>query len=195
MKDTKKITLAAIFIALMFALGYTPVGTIPLFAGASMTTIFIPVAIGIVLLDDFKYSLALGIGFGAVMFMKVIVPYPASGLLDPYFINPLISVLPRILVAVVGYFIYRGLSKIKVNTLKYAVFGAIIPLLNTIFTLSALFIFNSSEVSEIMGLPIISVLGIILLTNALPELVLGTVVTPAVAVTIEKVKNRRNKED
>ena len=111
MKDTKKffkITFTGVLIALMFAFSWTFLGMIPL-GIASATTVFIPVVIGIVCLNDFRYSLVLGCSFGICSLLRALSP---SGILDPYFINPLVSVLPRILMAIGTHLIYNLLLKL-----------------------------------------------------------------------------------
>ena len=69
MKNTMKIAFAGILIALMFVLSWTVLGMIPL-GVASATTVFIPVCVGIIFFDDFKYAVVFGLFFGIVSLVR-----------------------------------------------------------------------------------------------------------------------------
>ena len=194
MKDTKKKVFEVIFfallVALMFVFSWTPLGMVPL-GTASATTIFIPVCIGICFFKDFKYSILLGFAFGLVSFIRSFVP---NGPLDPYFQNPIVSVLPRMFVGVVGYFAYRVLHNTK-GIIKYPVVGALVALFNTIFTMSTLLLVYYKDISNLVnndfGMTVGALLGSIALLNMIPEIALGVVLTPAVMFALDKVKVSR----
>ena len=198
MKDTKKffkITFTGILIALMFAFSWTPLGMIPL-GIASATTVFIPVVIGIVCLNDFRYSLVLGISFGLCSLIRALSP---TGVLDPYFLNPLVSVVPRTLMAIGTHLIYNVLLK-AFSKLKYGyeisslICGGVAALLNTLFTISILVLIYFPELTELLTTNN-STMGLfikgIVLTNMLPEIALGMIVTFSVAKVLKTINNKK----
>lgn len=191
MKDTKKrifkITFTSILIAMMFALSWTVLGMIPL-GLASATTVFIPLAIGIVCLDDYRYTAILGTSFGVVSLIRALSP---SGILDPFFLNPLVSVLPRLIAAILTHLCYRGLSKvIKNKMIVSGITGGLLALFNTIFTISFLVLCNYQEIFQMLvegdsnyG----KFLGSIALLNMLPEIALGVILVTVISKIYSKV--------
>ena len=194
MKDTKKyfkISFTGILIALMFAFSWTVLGMIPL-GIASATTVFIPVVIGIICLNDFKYSVVLGFAFGLVSLIRSLSP---TGFLDPFFINPIISVVPRVIMAILTHLFYNLLLKCF-NKAKYkyeicaSLSGGIAALTNTIFTISILLLVHFPEISaELTNSS--STIGLfikaIVLTNMLPEIILGMIVSFVVIKIYNKI--------
>ena len=190
MKNTMKIAFAGILIALMFVLSWTVLGMIPL-GVASATTVFIPVCIGIIFFDDFKYAATLGLFFGIVSLVHSFVP---QGFLDPYFQNPIVSILPRLLVGIVGYLIFKGLSKIIKNRIVISsITGGAVALFNTIFTMGILFLVYYQDVSQSFsdnGFTIFTALKTISLLNMLPEIAVGAIVTPIIIKVLDKISSK-----
>lgn len=188
MKNTIKITFTGILIALMFVLSWTVLGMIPL-GVASATTVFVPLCIGIVICDDFRYSLVLGLFFGIVSLIRSFVP---QGFLDSYFQNPIVSVLPRLLVGIICHFIYKGLNKITTKrALAVSLTGASVALLNTVLTMSTLVLVNYTDVTVSFaenGFTVWGALGTIALLNMLPEIVVGAIVPLVIVKVIDKIK-------
>jgi len=190
MKNTMKIAFAGILIALMFVLSWTVLGMIPL-GVASATTVFIPVCIGIIFFDDFKYAAIFGLFFGIVSLVRSFVP---QGFLDPYFQNPIVSVLPRLLVGIVGYLVYKGLSKVIKNRIAVSsITGGIVALLNTIFTMGTLILVYYNDISQSFsnnGFTIFTALKTISLLNMLPEIAIGAILTPIIIKVLDKISSK-----
>ena len=90
---------------------YTPIGMIS-FGVISATTIHIPVIIGAVVLGV-KYGVILGGVMGVASLIRAATA-PVT-VLDPLFVNPLVSVLPRILIGLVAALVYLLVMKIFKN--------------------------------------------------------------------------------
>ncbi len=112
MKKTYDLVLFSTFASIILFLALIPnIGYITIIPGvASVTIIHIPVLIGIMFLP-FYYSLGLGFVFGLSSFIASFIY--AQSLFDYAFQNPIISFVPRILFALVAYFIIKGLMKLK----------------------------------------------------------------------------------
>ena len=113
--------LLALFTAIVFVLGLTPLGMVPL-GFIKATTLHIPVVIGCLLLGP-RYGAALGAMFGLVSFLSntmtpaalsfafsPLIPVPGTASGTPLAL--VICFVPRILVGVVPWFVYRGLQKL-----------------------------------------------------------------------------------
>lgn len=191
-KTIKKMSICAVLLALIFTLSFTILGMIPV-GVVSATTIFLPVVIGIIILDDWKYSLVLGIGFGFASWLRATVA--PAGVLDPYFANPIVSITPRILMAVSCHFLYQLFKKIPAKWLGYGLLGGTGALLNTVFTMTFLCTIYNSEITELLvsfQFTWVSwLLGSILLLNMLPEVALGIAVTIPVGKTFEVLSKRK----
>ncbi len=196
MKNTKrffKLTFASIMIALMFAFSWTPLGMIPL-GFTSATTVFIPVAIGICVIDDFRYTVALGLGFGISSLIRALAP---NGILDPFFVNPLVSVLPRVIASLLTHLCYRALVKlIKKKIVVSGFTGALMAFFNTLFTIPLLILFIQllGEGTDTIGMTYGAFILVILPSMA-GEILVGAIITTIVFTAIYMVQNRSSKED
>ena len=194
MKNTKrffKLTFTSIMIGLMFAFSWTPLGMVPL-VFTSATTIFLPVAIGIIVLDDFRYTIALGFGFGISSLIRALAP---NGVLDPFFVNPLVSVLPRVIASILTHLCYRALGKIiKNNIVVSGISGALMAFFNTLFTIPMLVLFIEllGEGTDTIGMTYLAFI-VVILPSMLGEILIGLVITSLVATALFAY-SRRHKE-
>jgi uncharacterized membrane protein len=101
--DIQDLTLTAIFAAIIMVMTFVPqIGYIYI-GGVPLTLIHIPVLIGVFLLP-LKYSLVLGLFFGLGSLLRAL---GSPVLLDPAFVNPLVSVLPRLLFVVAAFYLIK----------------------------------------------------------------------------------------
>lgn len=106
----KKMTTVGILGGISIVLGMTPLGFIPV--GPTRATIMhIPVIIGAIVEGPLVGGL-IGLIFGLFsMFQAATNPTPVSFV----FLNPVVSILPRVLIGVVTYYVYEFLNKIGFN--------------------------------------------------------------------------------
>lgn len=113
-KRTKKQTAMILLLSVItLCLGMTPLGFIPI--GPTRATIMhIPVIIGSIL-----YGPLIG-GFLGLIFglSSLVTSYISPGVVAFVFLNPLISVLPRIILGVGTAYLYQWISKINKKRLK-----------------------------------------------------------------------------
>ena len=111
--DVRRLTIIGILGAITAILGSTPIGFIPI--GPTRATIMhIPVIIGAIMEGPIVGGFV-GLIFGLFsIFQAVTAPTPVSFA----FINPLVSVLPRILIGVISYYAYKGLNTIGNKGIK-----------------------------------------------------------------------------
>jgi len=172
--------------ALTILLAITHLGYIPWFSGASITILHVPVILACILLG-FSSGLTTGLIFGLTsLIMAATMP---TGPIDPFFVNPLISVLPRLLFAVSTWAIYTGFVSISAKVkyfpeiLATGIAAFLGTLLHSVFVLGALVIAHAIEWKLFFT---------VLIGNSLLEATAATVITIAV-VGIKKVSNDNKK--
>lgn len=122
--NVRKMVIVGVLGAISVVLGMTPLGFIPV--GPTRATIMhIPVIIGAILEGPVVGALV-GLIFGAFsIFQAITNPTPVSVV----FLNPLVSILPRILIGIVTYYVYESLRRLgikKTRGLLYVIWIAII---------------------------------------------------------------------
>jgi uncharacterized membrane protein len=105
---TRKIVVTGVLGALSILLGLTPLGFVPWVTGASLTTMHIPVIIGAVL-EGPVVGVVTGLIFG--LFSLVRAAVAPQGPADVWFVNPLVSVAPRLFIGLVAWLVYASLHR------------------------------------------------------------------------------------
>lgn len=180
--------LIGVLSAIIVILGYTPLGLIPL--GITTATILhIPVAIGAILYGP-KVGLVLGMVMGLTTMSKAMLA-PVSPL-DPLFINPLVSVLPRAIMGLLIGYAYVWLTKlIKKPSISIGLTAAIASLANTVLTLGALAGVYSKQIDQILqqlgmsGTVLAFILGIAA-TSGVAELIITVIVVVPIVMALKK---------
>ena len=160
-----KFTLMALFVAITLIMGFTPLGYIPL-PFIKLTIIHIPVILGSVLLGP-QYGAALGGLFGMTsLITNTMMPAVTSFTFSPFIPVPgstqgtpvalLICFLPRILVGIFPYYVYRGMEKLLKGKDKHvaalAVSGVAGALTNTIFVMGLIYFLFRDAYAAVKGI-------------------------------------------
>ncbi len=198
-----RLTITGMLSALILIMVYTPIGLLRL-PGTSIeiTLITIPVLIGL-LAEGPAVGAILALVFGAGTMLKGLIA-PATPF-DPFFINPLVSVIPRLLISIAAWaafnFVKALLPKNKrMESLAWSVSALIGSLTNTVCVLLALFLVYRTQINGIL-----SNLGLeqyagaagkflffgVALPNGIPEAIATMILVPAVMVAVSAVKKRR----
>ena len=122
--NVRRMTIVGVLGAISIVLGMTPLGFIPV--GPTRATIMhIPVIIGAIMEGPIVGGL-IGLIFGLFsMFQAITNPTPVSFV----FLNPLVSLVPRILIGIVSYYIYtlsRNLGEKKSFWILNLIWSAIV---------------------------------------------------------------------
>lgn len=182
---TNQITTIGMLSAICVVLGLTGYGFIPL-PGAKATIMHIPVIIGSILGGP-MVGMTIGLIFGIFSIMQNIM---APNLLSFAFINPLVSVLPRVLIGLTSYYVYN-LSFIKKDTLKIGLATVVGSLTNTFGVLTMIYILYAAKFAASKGIdPSIAAKTIygIAVINGVPEAIIATIITIPVILSIKKMK-------
>ncbi|MBR6582410.1 MAG: hypothetical protein IKK80_02205 [Treponema sp.] len=118
-----------------------------------------------------------------------------SGILDPLFVNPLCSVLPRMLLAVVAWAVWKLLDKVLhcPKTISAGITGFVATVAHTLLVIGCIYIFEGADVRAAMGgmgyFAVIAALSF----NAILESVASTIVCVAVYLGLFISSNKKSK--
>lgn len=153
----------------------------------SITTIHIPVLIGAALMGPIG-GLVLGLTWGLTSYFYALTLGTIEAMI---FLNPMVSIVPRVLVGLIVSYTTLALDKVNVNeVLKYGLVAGIGTLSNTILVLSSIFIFASEGVLS-FNQAFSTIITIIISTNGLLELFAAVIIVPAVVKAIRKISPQR----
>lgn len=202
----RKIALTGALSALVVVLGMPPMhlGMISIGAYASITIMHIPVLLAVMLMGMYSAgkkityaNLFSGMIVGAVfgIFSLMLAAISPTGALDPLFVNPLISVLPRILLAVVCWILWTLLNLIPhMPKVVSTIISAFLSTLgHTCLVIGSLYIFYNGKITEAMGGKAYIAGLALMLPNALIEAVAAAVVCAAVMGTVIIATGKKSK--
>lgn len=209
MKDraakTRDLVTTAMFMAIIIAMAFVPyMGYIPL-GFMNATIIHIPVIIGAVILGP-KKGAFLGAVFGLTSMINntfnpnltsfVFSPFYSLGELHGNAASILICFVPRILIGVVAYYVYAGVSKLmkvkkKGNIVALAAAGAAGALTNTLLVMNGIYFLFGTSYASVKGIAIDALYGVILGvigTQGIPEAVVAAVLTAAIGRALISIR-------
>lgn len=149
------------------------------------TIIHIPVIIASII-----YGPRIGAVLGALMggisvVTNTVVLLPTSYLFSPFVENGsinslMIAMVPRILIGITPYFVYKWMK----NKPGLVLAGAVGSMTNTIFVLGGIFILFSSVYNG----DIRAMLALVLSANSISEMIISALLTVAIVPALEKLK-------
>ncbi len=169
--------------AISVVLGATRLGFIPWLSGASLTVMHVPVIIGAIL-EGPVVGMVIGFIFG--LFSLIQAAVSPTGPVDVFFTNPLVSILPRILIGATTWLVYGAFRDrwLPVAVILSSVVGS---LTNTVLVLGAL---------GVAGALPWQLVGTITVINGLPEAGAAALISIAVITSWKSISlNRKSKLD
>lgn len=145
----KNIAITGAFSALIIVMMLTGLGYIRINPQVAYTILQVPVILATIL-GGLVPGLLTGFVFGLSSLIKSAV-MPLS-LLDPYFLNPLCSIVPRLVIPIVTWLVFTGLKKIPhVPQIVAGILAAVIgSLTNTICVFASLCLVYFGEIAPIV---------------------------------------------
>lgn len=189
--NTRSLTVTALLSSIIIVMTFTPLGYLPT-PSLNITLLHIPVIIGAII-EGPIIGMVVGLVFGISSIVKNIMMPNAFSFV---FYNPLVSVLPRVLIGLVAYYVYALSKKITRNSSLSYIFGAIFgTITNTIGVLGMIYILYASQYLEQMNLagkninnfPIEKILLGIVGTNMLPEIIVATIICLAICKALSRI--------
>lgn len=181
----QQITTIGMLSAISIVLGTTGTGFVqlPLIKG---TIFHIPVIIGSILEGPLA-GMVIGLIFGLFSIFQNLT---APSVLSFALINPLVSVLPRMLIGITSYYCYK-LKFGKSEPLRIGIGAAAGSLTNTVGVLGMIYLLYAARFAQARGISASAaakaIFGIAL-TNGIAEAILAVIITIPVVISIRKVR-------
>lgn len=184
-EKTRRLTVAGMFIAIIIVMTLVPYTGYISYSPASIaiTTLHIPVIIASLFLG-WKYGAIIGGVWGLTCVVKAFLE-PAPGNIP--FQNPLVSVLPRIIVGMVAAGVFALCSKKIVRPVSAIIASVAATLTNTVLVISMLYLFNffdgwAETATAIFKAILATVVGL----NGIIELVAAAILVPLIYTAVER---------
>lgn len=181
--NTYRIAILGMLTAIILIQNFVPVmGYIPI-PPLNPTIIHITVIIAAITLG-YKDGMILGGIWGVACIIRAFT-FPTTPLDLLLFTNPVIAIVPRILVGLVAGYVYQILKRTAVKDTFAMIISAILgSLTNTILVLTFIYIFYRQEYAAFVQVDVGSllvVLGTVVITSGLAEAIAAAVIEPLVA--------------
>ncbi|WP_281165913.1 ECF transporter S component [Liquorilactobacillus sicerae] len=191
-KKIKQLVILAFFCSIIILqnvipfLGYIPLGPL------NLTLIHITVIVAAFVLGPLAGAIIGGV-WGLITFIRAFV-WPTSPLATIVFVNPLVAILPRIMIGVISGWMFRWLKSWQIKPLAAMMISAILgSLTNTLLVLGQIYLFyrdRSQILYQINTKALLPFLLTVIGTNGIPEAIAAAVIAPAVSLAL--LKSRRN---
>jgi uncharacterized membrane protein len=184
---TRQMAVVGMLSSICIILGMTGYGFIPL-PMAKATIMHIPVVIGAIL-EGPIVGMLIGLIFGI---FSIIQNMAVPNLLSFAFLNPLVSVVPRVLIGVTTYYAYKAMA-VNNQMVRIGVGAAVGSLTNTIGVLGMIYILYAAEFAAARGIDPQTVLKVvygIAVMNGIPEAIISVIITVPVILALKRVRGR-----
>lgn len=186
---TKELTLNALFIAMTILLAVVPnLGMITV-GPVSITIMHIPVIVaGLVL--GFKSGVLNATVFG-ISALLIAATRP-TGVLDVLFVNPLVSVLPRVIFGISIGVIAGVMDKFTKNfAVKATVTAILSTLIHTICVVGAMYYAGigsgNPEIAAVFSTNVLAFIGTVLMANGILEMVASALIAVPTSIVLRKI--------
>lgn len=193
-KKTYQIAILGMLTAIVLIQNFVPVvGYIPI-PPINPTIIHITVIIAALTLG-YKNGMILGLVWGVACIIRAFTT-PTSPLDILFFTNPIIAIIPRILVGFVAGYVYQLLKKTKLlDSISMIISAILASLTNTIFVLLFIYLFYRVEYASFLNVDqgkLIGIMGIVIVTSGVAEAVAAGIIAPIVAKALKQFVPTKN---
>ena len=186
--NVRRMTIISLLSAISIMLSMIPLGYIQI-GPVAITTMCIPVIIGGII-EGPMVGMIVGFIFGLTSMFRGMAGM--AGPTSPIFINPLVSVLPRIFIGLVAYYSFKLSMKIIKNTyVSGLIAGGMASITNTVGVLGMIYVLYAAEYAKALGQSAGTAKALLMgiaTTNGIAEALGGALVVSAVVVVLKKSK-------
>ena len=195
-ENIRKMVIIAMLSGICLFLGLTGLGFIPL-PLFKLTILHLPVIIGAIIEGPIVGG-SIGLIFGLFsIYQNITAPTPMS----PFFYNPLVSIVPRVLIGVLSYYIYKLIrAKLKNAKLSISIAAICGSLVNTVGVLGTIYLIYFKDYAEILmskgtiasnsvnavTAALLTVIG----TNGIAEALLSALLVTPIVIAIFKMQKK-----
>ena len=179
----RELTIVGLLAAITIILGLSGYGIMAL-GPLNVTTLHVPTLIG-ALVEGPKVGAFVGLIFGVYSFWQ---NFTAPNILSPLFINPLVSVLPRVLFPVLAVLVYKSLWKVPQGP-RLIVSAFMGTIFHTCMVMGLIYVIYADMFAQAMHLSSDQVIGTILVlsvTYGIPEAIFAGVIVTPIALALRK---------
>ena len=182
--NVRKMTVIGVLSAISIMMSMLPfIGYIPI--GPTKATIMhIPVIIGAII-EGPVVGATIGLIFGLTSLWNAMMQPTITSI---FFLNPLVSILPRVLIGVVAYYVYQGIYKISKKVYAAGFMAGLIgSLANTAGVLGMIYVLYADKYMERIGQAGADAgkwLFTLAATNGVPEALVAALIVSAVSVSL-----------
>lgn len=191
-RNVFQMTMISMFLAILIIQTFVPVlGYIPL-GPIDVTIVHITVILAGILFGS-KTGLVVGTSWGLLSMLRAYIqPTP----FNVVFLNPLISVVPRLLVGWLSGLLFELLKDRVKERWSYVITALVGTLLNTVLVLGGIYVFAAETYAAALGVSqtvLLGALATVVATNGVIEVVASMIILPLVAIPVTRVLKRRRK--
>lgn len=195
-ENVRKMVIIAMLSGICLFLGLTGLGFVPL-PLFKLTILHLPVIIGAIIEGPIVGG-SIGLIFGLFsIYQNITAPTPMS----PFFYNPLVSVVPRVFIGIISYYIYKLIrSKLKNVKLSISLAAVCGSLVNTIGVLGTIYLIYFKDYATVLmekgtiasnsvsavATALLTVIG----TNGIAEAVLSALIVTPIVIAIFKMQKK-----
>ena len=182
--NVRKMTVIGVLSAISIMMSMLPfIGYIPI--GPTKATIMhIPVIIGAII-EGPVVGATIGLIFGLTSLWNAMTQPTITSI---FFLNPLVSILPRVLIGVVAYYVYQGIYKRSKKVYAAGFMAGLIgSLANTVGVLGMIYVLYADKYMERIGQAGADAgkwLFTLAATNGVPEALVAALIVSAVSVSL-----------
>lgn len=180
--SVRQLAIIGLLAGITIMLGMTGWGFIPI-PPINATILHIPTILG-ALVEGPKVGASVGFLFGAYSFVQsFIIP----NILSFVFMNPVVSVLPRILIGPMAYIVYKLLPA-SFKQVRIAIAAFIGSMTNTVLVMGLIWVLYGKEFAALKQIPESDVFQIIVgvvLTHGIPEALLAVVIVTPIVIALQ----------
>lgn len=175
--STSRLTFMAVMLAITIV--FVMVTAIPNFSISMAVAMFLPTLLTAMVLGV-KEGMIMGALAGLVTLARALF-MPLSPF-DYFFINPLVSVLPRMFIGLTAGLVFRLIKDVlkAPGTLAAAIGGAVGMITNTVLVVGMLFLVHGQNMVDAMGAGFFVTLGVLFASNGLIEMITAAILMPII---------------
>ena len=179
----RELTIVGLLAAITIILGISGYGIMAL-GPLNVTTLHVPALIG-ALVEGPRVGAFVGLIFGVYSFWQ---NFTAPNILSPLFINPLVSVVPRIIFPILAVLVYKSLWKVPQGP-RIIISAFMGTIFHTCMVMGLIYVLYSNMFAQAMHLSSDQVIGTILIlsvTHGIPEAIFAGVIVTPMALALRK---------
>ena len=186
--NTKRLTMMAIATAILLIQNFVPfLGNLPL-PPLNPTIIHITVIVFTFLLGT-RDGMIIGAIWGIIRMIRAFA-MPASPLDPLIWTNPMIAVLPRLLIGLTVGVTYQWLQKKWPSTHNLRISAFLGSLTNTVFVMLFIYVFFTEDIAYLMNIQMDNIvygLLAIVVTSGIPEAIIAAIIATIVVKPLKKI--------